>query len=136
MSTWTARRIAAVAALAGGALLAAGSARASDVHWSVGISAPLYPGHVSTVISNGRYYAPPPPVYVRPAPIYYYAPPPVYYRPAPVYHYPAPVVVYRHGPPHHGYWHHRHHDRWHDRWHDRRGHHDGHYRGHHDGWKR
>ena len=85
MNTSTARSIAAVAALACGALFATGPRAASDVHWSVGISAPLYPGDVSTVISNGRYYAPPPPVYVRPAPIYY-APPPVYAGPAPVYY--------------------------------------------------
>ncbi len=71
MSTSTARRIVAVAALACGALFATSGARASDIHWSVGINAPLYPGEISTVISNGRHYAPPPPVYVRPAPIYY-----------------------------------------------------------------
>ncbi len=130
MSTSTARRIAVIAALACGALFSTGAARASNVHWSVGISAPLYPGEVSTVISNGRHYAPPP-VYVRPAPVYYYAPPPVYYH-------PAPVVVPRYGPPHHGYWHHRHHDRWNDRhggWRDGRGHDGGHHR-HHDGWRR
>jgi len=134
MSISTARRIAVVAALACSALFATTAARASNIHWSVGISAPLYPGEVSTVISNGPYYAPPPPVYLRPAPVYYYAPPPVYYR-------PVPVVVHR-GAPYPGYWHQRQYqDRWHDRrdrWQDRRGRHDddGNHRNRNDGWRR
>jgi len=74
------------------AALAAGSAHASDVHWSVGIQAPIGPGvSVGTVFSNG--YGLPvvvaPPVYVPPPVIY--APPPVVYAPAPVYA-PRPVV--------------------------------------------
>ncbi len=96
--------IAAVATAA--TLLAAGTARASDVHWSIGISLPP----IGTVISNV-----PQPVYV-PAPVYapapvvvappvVYAPPPVVYTPAPRVYYPAPVVVGRpvpvvYGPPH------------------------------------
>jgi hypothetical protein len=73
------------------AALAAGSARA-DVHWSVGIHAPVAPGvTVGTVISD-RPYAPvvvaPAPVYV-PAPVY--APPPPVYVPPPIY-VPAPVA--------------------------------------------
>jgi hypothetical protein len=81
------------------AALAAGSAHASDVHWSVGIQAPIAPGvSVGTVISNQHalpVVAPvlvaPPPVYV-PAPVVYAPPiyaPPIYTRP--VY---APQVVY------------------------------------------
>ena len=74
--------------LGASAALAAGSAHASDVHWSVGIQAPLGPGvSVGTVISNGHGYpvvAPvvAPPVYV-PAPVVYS--PPVVYAPAPIY---------------------------------------------------
>lgn len=70
------------------------------------------------------YVAPPPPVYVAPAPVYA-PPPPVYYRPAPVYVappviYPAPVYYrgggrywhdrggyYRHGDWGHGHGHRR-----------------------------
>jgi hypothetical protein len=84
-----------LALAAGAALLAAGAAHASDVHWSVGIGLPP----VATVISNGPVYGPAP-VYV-PAPIYgaapVYAPPvvdvaPVYVPPPVVV---APPVVYR-----------------------------------------
>jgi len=79
-------------ALGATAALAAGSAHASDVHWSVGIQAPIAPGvSVGTVISN-RHLAPvlvAPPVYL-PAPVVY-APSPVVYAPAPVYA-PRPVV--------------------------------------------
>ena len=117
MITSTARRVAVTAALIGGALFATSPARASNVHWSVGITAPIYPAHVGTVISNGPYYAPPP--------IYYASPP------APYYHRPAPVVVHRWGAPHHGNWGHRHHDRWNDRrdhWREGRG------NDRHDGW--
>lgn len=103
--------------------LAAGSANAGDVYWSVGISSP----GVGTVISN----APPAPVYMAPAPVVYapppvvYAPPPrVIYRPVPVYtaprvvYQPVPVVVRGGG---HGYYrHHRHH---------RHHHHDGYHTG-------
>lgn len=94
--------IAAVATAA--ALLAAGTARASDVHWSIGISLPP----VGTVISNAPVYAPPPVVYA-PAPVVY-APPPVVYQPAPRVVYPAPVVVSRpvpvvYGQPYYGHRH-------------------------------
>ncbi len=65
----------------------AGTAQASDVHWSVGINLP----QVGTVISNAPVYRAPAPVYVEPAP--------VYWEPAPVYWEPAPVVVYRPAPP-------------------------------------
>ena len=129
MHTSTARRLAVVTVLACGTLFAGTAAQASKVQWSIGISAPLYPGQVSTVISDGPYYAPPP-VYVRPAPIYYYAQPPVHYR-------PVPVVVHRWGPPPHpGYWHRAYHDqRWRDRGYDRRDYYHQQY-GRHDGWQR
>jgi hypothetical protein len=71
-------RVAALAALALGGLLAAGAAQARDVQWSVTIGAPIG-------------------VYAEPAPVYY-APPPVYYRPAPVYVEPAPVYYYEPAP--------------------------------------
>ena len=90
MSSVVTRALAIVGATAA---LAAGSAQAADVHWSVGISAPIAPGvAVGTVFSNGHLpvFAPvvAPPVYV-PAPVVY-APPPVVVAP-PVY---APPVVY------------------------------------------
>lgn len=73
--------------------LCAASARAADVHWSIGIHAPIGPGvAVGTVISD-RHYAPvwvPPPV-VYPAPVVY-APPPVIYVPPRVVYAPAPVA--------------------------------------------
>jgi len=90
-----------------GALFAGTAARASDVHWSIGVSAPIHHGAVSTVISSGPGwgYAAAAPVYVAPAPVYV-APPPRYY-----YHYraAAPVVVHRggHGHYHRGHDHHR-----------------------------
>jgi hypothetical protein len=80
-------------ALAATATLAALPARAHDVQWSIGISAPIgYSGSVGTVIGNAPVYAPAP-VYVAPAPVYY-APSPVYYAPPPVYYSPAPRVYY------------------------------------------
>jgi hypothetical protein len=105
----------------------AGAAHAG-VSWSIGISAPVGFGDVTTVVSDGGYhrhapvYVAPAPVYVAPpAPVYYAPPPPVYYAPpAPVYYAPpvyvprrvvyAPVPVYV-GP---GYDHHHHH---HHDWH-------------------
>jgi hypothetical protein len=72
-------------------VLAAASARASDVSWSVGIQAPVGPGvSVGTVISNRSYGPAVAPVIYAPAPVVY-APPPVYV-PAPVYA-PAPVML-------------------------------------------
>lgn len=88
-----------IAVLALGATaLASGAARASDVHWSIGINLPP----IGTVITNAPpvVYAPAPVVYA-PAPVVYapapvvYAPPPVVYRPAPRVVYGAPVVVGR-----------------------------------------
>ena len=93
--------IAAVATAA--TLLAAGTARASDVYWSIGISAPP----IGTVISNGPVYAPAPiyaPVPVYSPPPVIYTPPPVVYRPAPRVVYPAPVVVSRPVPISYGYY--------------------------------
>ncbi len=104
--------IAAIAATA--SLLAAGSAQAGHVHWSIGINLPPV-----AVISSGPVpvyapapvYAPPPVVYAPPPPVVY-MPPPVVYAPAPVVYtpprviYPAPRVVYPapvpvvYGPPH------------------------------------
>ena len=103
--------IAAVATAAG--LLAAGTARAGDVHWSIGINLPP----VGTVISNAPVYAPPPVVYAPPPVVY--APPPVVYQPAPRVVYPAPVVVSRpvpivYGEPYYGH-RHRHGRDWGDR---------------------
>jgi hypothetical protein len=77
------------------AALAAGSAHAGNVHWSVGIQAPIAPGvSVGTVITD-RPYAP---LIVAPAPVYVPAPPvyasPPVYVPAPVY-YPRPVYAPR-----------------------------------------
>jgi hypothetical protein len=94
--------IAAVATAA--SLLAAGTARAGDVHWSIGINLPP----VGTVISNAPVYAPPPVVYAPPPVVY--APPPVVYQPAPRVVYPAPVVVSRpvpivYGQPYYGHRH-------------------------------
>jgi len=102
MACLVARTLMAVGATAA---LAAGSAHASNVQWSVGIQAPIAPGvSVGTVISS-RHGVPvlvaPPPVYL-PAPVVY-APPvyaaPIYARPiyAPPVHAPpvyAPRVVY------------------------------------------
>ena len=52
-------------ALAATAALAALPARAGDVQWSVGISAPIgYSGSVGTMISSGPIYAPAP-VYIE-----------------------------------------------------------------------
>jgi hypothetical protein len=92
-------RTAVLATLALTGTLAAGTARASDLHWSIGLNAPLHSGvSIGTVISNGPgyggygYYRPAP-IYYAPAPVYYG--PPAYYRPAPVY--AAPRHAYRHG---------------------------------------
>ena len=90
--------IAAAAALT--AEMCAGAAHASDVHWSVGIQAPIGPGvSVGTVISNRHgapYVVAPAPVVYAPAPVVYapvYAPPPqVVYAPAPVW-VPRPVYA-------------------------------------------
>jgi hypothetical protein len=111
--------IAATLALAG--TLAAGTAQAGDVHWSIGVNLPVHP-HVSVGVSSA------PPVVYRPVPVYgppvVYAPAPrVVYAPAPVYARRAPVYVHDqrwgHG---HKHKHHRNdrrdrHDRHdHDRW--------------------
>lgn len=77
-------------ALGATAVLAAGSAHASDVHWSVGIQAPVGPGvSLGTVISNGYGMPGVAPVMVAPPPVYVPAPvgysPPVVYAPAPIY---------------------------------------------------
>lgn len=111
------RKLIALLVTAAGAM-AAGSANAGDVYWSVGISSP----GIGTVISN----APPAPVYVAPAPVIYapqpvvYTPPPrVIYRPVPVYaaprvvYQPVPVVVRGHGHGHYKHRHHRQHHRHH-----------------------
>lgn len=61
-------------ALAATALLAlAGTAQAGGVNWTIGVDAPIIqgPGRVQAVVSNGRYYAPQPVVYVQQPPVYY-----------------------------------------------------------------
>jgi hypothetical protein len=72
--------------LAATALLAlTGAAHAGGgVYWSVGVNAPIHPGHVNAVVSNG-------PVYYAPQPVVYYQPQPVVVR-QPVYYQPQPVV--------------------------------------------
>jgi hypothetical protein len=91
MTSVVARTLMAIGATAA---LAAGSAHASDVHWSVGIQAPIAPGvSVGTVISNRGVFPVMAPVLVAPPPVY--VPAPVVYEP-PVYGPPvyAPRVVY------------------------------------------
>lgn len=84
------------AALALGVLGMASAHARSDVHFSIGVHAPL-------------------PVYTQPVPVY--TPRPVYVQPAPVYVQPAPLY---HGQPHHGgYWEYQRYGRWGD--HDRDG---------------
>lgn len=117
-------------------LAAAGAARADNVQWSLGISAP----GVSLAVSEGGHRHAPrvvvaPPVYVQPAPVYV-QPAPVYTRPAPVYVRPAPVFVQPpvvvHQPPvwvaqgyGHGHYRDRNHDGIPDRWQYRDRNHDG-----------
>lgn len=70
---------------AGAALLAAGAANASTVHWSIGINLPP----VATVVSSGPVYAP---RVVYPAPRRFYEPAPVVYAPRPEVYETRPVV--------------------------------------------
>ncbi len=100
------------------ALFGGTAARASDVHWSIGISAPIHHhGAVGTVISSGPgYYG-----HAVPAPVYY-GPPAYVVR-------PAPVVVHRGGYGH-GYGHDRRHWAGHGHRHGGHGHH------HHGGYQR
>jgi hypothetical protein len=84
-------------AIAGLALVgAAGAAKASDVHVSLGLGV----------------YSPPPPVVYAPPPVVYAPPPQVYAAPVVVAPAPGPVVVY---PAYRGYYRHP----WH-RWHEDR----------------
>lgn len=79
-----------IAAAAVAAVLCAGTARAANVQWSVGIQAPLGNGaSIGTVFSNGGFVpvVAPPPVYVTAVPVYA---PPVYVIPEPIY---APRVI-------------------------------------------
>lgn len=106
------------------ATLAAGSAHAGGVSWSIGINTPI----VGTVISNapvyGVAYGPvyaPEPYYDEPAPVYapvpvYRAAPPVAYYPRETYYRPVPVVYPRYYP---GWRHGRDRDRDGDRGRDR-----------------
>jgi hypothetical protein len=112
------------------AVLAAGSAHAGNVHWSVGIHAPIAPGVALGTVISSRHGFPvlAPPAVVLPAPVVYappvYVAPPVYLPPvyaAPVYapRVYAPRVVHGgpvwvggrwvrgpvHGHPHAGGWH-------------------------------
>ena len=81
-------KLAAIGAVAFGALLTAGAADARG-SWSVQIGTP---GYVVGGYPAPIYYEPPPPVYYRP-------PPPVYYRPAPVYTPPPGRIYYGPGYP-------------------------------------
>jgi len=95
---WGAAATLAAAALAGTASASAG------VAWSVGVSMPgmvvnvanpavVYPAVSAPMpVSIPVYYAPPPALQYRPAPVYYR-----YYRPAPV-HYGPPRGAYRPAP--------------------------------------
>jgi hypothetical protein len=77
-----------IAVVAMSAALCAGAAKAGEVNWTIGVSAPLGNGaSIGTVFSNGY----PAPVYVAPAPVFHVPSPVVYARPAVVYA-PAPVV--------------------------------------------
>ncbi|HEY0821265.1 MAG TPA: hypothetical protein VGD46_20970 [Rhizobacter sp.] len=102
-------RKSAFAALIALGALAAGSAHAGNVQWSVSVNLPV------PVVGVPVYHAPAP-VYHAPAPVYHAPAPVVVYRPAPVVVYrPVPVVGHRGWDRHH---HHRHHH--HGRHHDRR----------------
>ena len=123
------KKFIALCGLASALTLAASSAMAGGVNWSVNVG-------------MGGYY-PPPPVYYSPPPQYnnysnYYAPPviygsqvPVYRSPPQVVYTPAPLVVYggyRGGyyqRPRYDHDHHHHHYNHHNQ-------HHGHYRGHQD----
>ncbi|MBL0422899.1 hypothetical protein JI739_21365 [Ramlibacter sp. AW1] len=104
----------AAAALASLAMASAAHAR-SDVHFSIGINAPL-----PYVVHPAPVYVQPAPVYVHPAPVYV-QPRPVYVQPAPVYAYPQPIYYdrpqhwvppgHRHG---HGHGHRGHRGGWGD----------------------
>lgn len=111
-----------VAFAAAALALAAGSAQAREVNWSVGVYTP----GVTIGVNQGY------PVVVAPAPMYAPPPRPRYHAPAPVY-YQAPPPAYYYGPPPHAYRHPHHHHRhgWDDRPHGRgHGHDRGHGRGH------
>jgi hypothetical protein len=110
-----------LAAAAALTTMCAGAAHAGDVHWSVGIQAPIGPGvSVGTVISNRHVFVAPAPVVYAPAPVVYAPPPyaPVAYAPGPVWAprrvvYGAPIWVGgRWADPHHVHaapvWHDRH----------------------------
>ena len=84
----TKRLLAAGAAVLG--LLAAGSAMADNVYWSVGVSAPIDGGRVRTHVGN---VPPAAPVVVAPVPVYAPPPPPAYVYPT-AYYDAAPRVVY------------------------------------------
>jgi hypothetical protein len=104
-------RKSAFAALIALGALAAGSAHAGNVQWSVSVNLPV------PVVGV--------PVYHAPAPVYHAPAPVVVYRPAPppvVVYRPVPVVDYRGWDRRHHHRHH-HHGRHHDRRHD-----------HRDGW--
>ena len=85
MSQIRSRLIAAAAIVSA---LGAGAAHAGDVHWTIGINAPLgHGGSIGTVFSNGRAA----PVIVAATPVFY-EPAPVYLPAYPVYR-PRPVVA-------------------------------------------
>ncbi|MFZ5520570.1 MAG: hypothetical protein ACOZD0_05140 [Pseudomonadota bacterium] len=112
-------------ALALGALLASGAARADKVYWSVGIDAPQ--SGVSTRLSNT-----PPPRVMHAPPVVVYGGAPVVYGAAPVVYAPQPVYAVQPRPvvivePRRGHRHPHHH------W-DRRAHAHGWER--HGGWDR
>ncbi len=105
-------------------LMSTGAAVASDVYWSIGISAPV----VGAVVSNApqRHYGPPA-YYGPPAVVYQTAP--VYVAPQPIYYAPAPVIVVPRHHRRHGWDQGKRHDARHDHGRGHRGHH--HRRHHH-----
>lgn len=115
----TLQRVAAMAALVGGA----SAAQAGGVYWAVNVDAPSHGGgRIGTTISNSHWgMRGPAPVVVLPQPVY-----------QPVYQvgYPAHRPSHDHA---HGHHHHHHHGGWGARHHSPRSYHHGYREGYRDG---